>query len=175
MLFRSDTGSGLGLYVSYGIIKALKGEILVSSKKENGTTFDVFLPAYEPTKVNKNLKSEKIILLADDEPMLKELLADLLESVGYNVIMVDSGLEAIRVLKEEMVVDMVIIDYSMPDMDGLSCTEKIRNMGFNMPVVLSSGSLAFAENLNWKKKGVTKILTKPYEFNAMLNLIEELI
>ena len=170
-----DTGSGLGLYVSYGIIKALKGEILVSSKKENGTTFDVFLPAYEPTKVNKNLKSEKIILLADDEPMLKELLADLLESVGYNVIMVDSGLEAIRVLKEEMVVDMVIIDYSMPDMDGLSCTEKIRNMGFNMPVVLSSGSLAFEENLNWKKKGVTKILTKPYEFNAMLNLIEELI
>jgi len=170
-----DTGSGLGLYVSYGIIKALNGEILVSSKKDSGTTFDVFLPAFEPTKVNVDVQSEKIILLADDEPMLKELLADLLESVGYNVIMVDSGLEALRVLKEEMVVDMIIIDYSMPDMDGLSCTEDIRNMGFNMPIVLSSGSLAFEENLNWKKKGVTRILTKPYEFNVMLNLIEELI
>ncbi|PIW69687.1 MAG: hypothetical protein COW08_05840, partial [Ignavibacteriales bacterium CG12_big_fil_rev_8_21_14_0_65_30_8] len=146
-----DTGSGLGLYVSYGIIKALNGEILVSSKKDSGTTFDVFLPAFEPTKVNVDVQSEKIILLADDEPMLKELLADLLESVGYNVIMVDSGLEALRVLKEEMVVDMIIIDYSMPDMDGLSCTEDIRNMGFNMPIVLSSGSLAFEENLNWKK------------------------
>lgn len=170
-----DTGSGLGLYVSYGIIKALNGEILVSSKKDSGTTFDVFLPAFEPTKINVDVQSEKIILLADDEPMLKELLADLLESVGYNVIMVDSGLEALRVLKEEMVVDMIIIDYSMPDMDGLSCTEEIRNMGFRMPIVLSSGSLAFEENLNWKKKGVTKILTKPYEFNVMLNLIEELI
>ena len=170
-----DTGSGLGLYVSYGIIKALKGEILVSSKKETGTTFDVFLPAFEPTKIKKKVKSEKIILLADDEPMLKELLSDLLESVGYNVIMVDNGLEALRVLKEEMVVDMIIIDYSMPDMDGLTCTEEIRKLGFKMPVVLSSGSLAFEENLNWKKKGVTKILTKPYEFNVMLNLIEELI
>jgi len=170
-----ETGSGLGLYVSFGIIKALKGEILVSSKKDEGTTFDVFLPAFEPTKKSKKIKSEKIILLADDEPMLKELLADLLESVGYNVIMVDNGLEALRVLKEEMVVDMIIIDYSMPDMDGLTCTEEIRKLGFKMPVVLSSGSLGFETDLNWKKKGVTKILTKPYEFNVMLNLIEELI
>jgi len=170
-----DTGSGLGLYVSYGIIKALKGEILVSSKKNKGTTFDVFLPAFAPTKTKKSVDAEKIILLADDEPMLKELLSDLLESVGYSVIMVDNGLEVLRVLKEEMVVDMVIIDYSMPDMDGLSCTEEIRKLGFKMPVVLSSGSLAFEENLNWKKKGVTRILTKPYEFNVMLNLIEELI
>ena len=170
-----DTGSGLGLYVSYGIIKALKGEVLVSSKKGEGTTFDVFFPAFEPTKINRNTESEKIILLADDELILNELLSDLLESVGYNVIMVDNGLEALRVLKEEMIVDMVIIDYSMPDMDGLTCTEEIRKLGFKMPIVLSSGSLAFEKDLSWKKKGVTKILTKPYEFNAMLNLIEELI
>lgn len=170
-----DTGSGLGLYVSYGIIKALKGEILVSSKKDEGTAFDVFLPAFEPTKTNKESEPEKIILLADDEPMLKELLSDLLESVGYSIIMVDNGLEVLRVLKEEIVVDMIIIDYSMPDMDGLTCTEEIRKLGFKMPVVLSSGSMAFEENINWKKKGVTKLLTKPYEFNVMLNLIEELI
>lgn len=170
-----DTGSGLGLYVSYGIIKALKGEILVSSEKNEGTTFDIYLPAFEPTKTNKKIDKEKIILLADDEPMLKELLSDLLESVGYNVMMVNNGLETLRVLKEEMVVDLIIIDYSMPDMDGLTCTEEIRKLGFKMPVVLSSGSLAFEKNLDWKKKGVTKILTKPYEFNVMLNLIEELI
>lgn len=172
---KKDTGSGLGLYVTYGIIKALKGEIQVSSKKNEGATFDVYLPVFEPTKTNRKSKSEKIILLADDEPMLKELLSDLLESVGYNVIMVDNGLEVLRVLKEEIVVDMIIIDYSMPDMDGLTCSEEIRKLGFKIPVVLSSGSMAFEENLNWKKKGVTKILTKPYEFNVMLNLIEELI
>ena len=107
--------------------------------------------------------------------MLKELLSDLLESVGYSIIMVDNGFEVLRVLKEEIVVDMIIIDYSMPDMDGLTCTEEIRKLGFKMPVVLSSGSMAFEENINWKKKGVTKLLTKPYEFNVMLNLIEELI
>jgi len=137
--------------------------------------FDIYLPSFEPTKTNKKSEKEKIILLADDEPMLKELLSDLLESVGYNVMMVNNGLEALKVLKEEMVVDLIIIDYSMPDMDGLTCAEEIRKLGFKMPVVLSSGSLAFEKNLNWKKKGVTKILTKPYEFNVMLNLIEELI
>lgn len=170
-----ETGSGLGLYVSYGIIKALKGEILVSSKKREGTTFDVFLPAFEPTKSDKKIESEKIILLADDEPMLNELLSDLLESVGYNVIMVDNGLDALKVLKDEMVVDIVIIDYSMPDMDGITCSEEIRKLGLNMPIILSSGSLAFEKDLSWRKKGITRILTKPYEFNVMLNLIEELI
>ena len=71
---QKDTGSGLGLYVTYGIIKAHKGHIDVTSSKGIGTTFDVYLPVFEPQKSAKLQESDKIIMLADDEEMLSELL-----------------------------------------------------------------------------------------------------
>ena len=66
-----------------------------------------------------SIESEKIILLADDEIMLRDLLAEILESSGFNVIKVTSGAEVIKVLTEEMKVDLLIIDYNMPGMNGL--------------------------------------------------------
>ena len=65
----------------------------VSSKPGEGTTFEVYIPAYEPQKEKKQISPDKIILLADDEEMLSDLLAELLESNDYNVIKVSSGKE----------------------------------------------------------------------------------
>ncbi|RKY93556.1 MAG: hypothetical protein DRQ01_04505, partial [Ignavibacteriae bacterium] len=118
-----DTGSGLGLYVTYGIIKAHKGFVDVSSSPNQGTTFDVYIPSYEPNKIVETDITDKIILLADDEPMLSELLAELLESNGFYVIKVSSGKETIKVLTEEIKVDLAIIDYNMPEMNGLETIE----------------------------------------------------
>ncbi|MFO7448035.1 MAG: response regulator [Ignavibacteriaceae bacterium] len=171
-----ETGSGLGLYVTYGIIKAHQGHIEVTSELNKGTTFDVFIPAYEPTAVSdKTEPSEKIILLADDEVMLRDLLAELLESTGYNVIKVLTGVEALKVLTEEIKVDLVILDYNMPEMNGLECITKIRELKFSMPIILSSGSLSLEENLDLNKIGISSMLTKPYEFDTMLSTIQKLI
>ncbi len=171
----SGSGSGLGLYVTYGIIKAHKGNIEVSSQLNKGTTFDVFIPAYEPTLAGKQSPGQKIILLADDELMLRDLLAELLESTGYNVIKVSTGTEALKVLTEEIKVDMVIVDYNMPGMDGLECTRKIRELNLDMPIILSTGSLSFEGNSNYSNPGVTSILAKPYEFETMLSTIKQLL
>ncbi|MFZ1518920.1 MAG: ATP-binding protein [Ignavibacteriaceae bacterium] len=171
---QKDTGSGLGLYVTYGIIKAHKGHIDVTSKKGVGTTFEVYLPVFEPRESVKPKDSDKIIMLADDEEMLSELLAEMLESCGYYVIKVKSGEEALTVLTEELKVDLLIIDYNMPEMNGLECIGKIRSLNFNLPVILSSGSLRFDdEELNRYK--VSSKIMKPYEFDTMLDTIKKLI
>ncbi len=172
---QSGSGSGLGLYVTYGIIKAHQGHIEVSSKLNEGTKFDVFIPAFEPAAVEKHLSTEKIILLADDEIMLRDLLAELLESSGYNVIKVSTGTEALKVLTEEIKVNLAIIDYNMPQMDGLECIRQIRELKFKMPIILSSGSFALGEDFDYKKIGVTTTLSKPYEFETMLSTIQKLI
>ena len=172
---QKETGSGLGLYVTYGIIKAHKGHIEVSSIIGKGTSFNVFLPAFESSHVEKTTSTEKIILLADDEIMLRDLLAELLESNGYNVIKVGSGVEALKVLTEEIKVDLVIIDYSMPEMNGLDCINKIRKLNFDMPVILSTGSLSLEKDFNPKKMGINSLLSKPYEFDTMLATIQQLI
>jgi signal transduction histidine kinase len=171
---QKDTGSGLGLYVSYGIIKAHKGHIDVTSRKGAGTKFDVYLPVFELHESSKQKESDKIIMLADDEEMLSELLAEMLESSGYYVIKVKSGEEVIKVLTEELKVDLLIIDYNMPVMNGLDCISKIRNLNFNLPVILSSGSLRFDDEDLTRYKVSSKIM-KPYEFDTMLETIKQLI
>jgi signal transduction histidine kinase/CheY-like chemotaxis protein len=168
------SGSGLGLYVTYGIIKAHNGEVEVSSKVGEGTTFDVFIPAYEPT-AQKASTDEKIILLAEDEIMLSDLLGELLESAGYNVIKVYNGNEVIKVLTEELKADMVILDYNMPGLNGLECSEKIRSLNLTMPIIISSGSTSLNDEAELKKKGVTGFVTKPYEFDTLLATIKKLL
>jgi signal transduction histidine kinase/CheY-like chemotaxis protein len=168
------SGSGLGLYVTYGIIKAHNGEVEVSSKVGEGTTFDVFIPAYEPT-VQKASKEEKIILLAEDEVMLSDLLGELLESAGYNVIKIYNGNEVIKVLTEELKADMVILDYNMPGLNGLECAEKIRSLKLTMPIIISTGSTSLNDEAELKKRGVTDIVTKPYEFDTLLATIKKLL
>jgi signal transduction histidine kinase/CheY-like chemotaxis protein len=171
-----ETGSGLGLYVSYGIIKAHNGHIDVTSKINEGTQFDVYLPSYEPTKVDKVSPADKLILLADDEIMLRDLLAELLESNGYTVIRVISGKEALKVLTEEIKVDLIILDYNMPEMNGLDCVAEIRKFNKEVPILLSSGSLGLnGHTIDMKKMGINSFVNKPYEFDIMLATIQELV
>ena len=172
---KTGSGFGLGLYVTYGIIKAHNGYIDVSSKKGEGTTFDVFIPAYEPNKKIVEDISGKIILLADDVVMLRNLLSELLESVGYNVIKVVSGEEVLRVLTEEIKVDLAIIDYNMQGMNGIDCISQIRKLKLNIPVILATGSISSTKDLNLEKEGIDSLIYKPYEFGTLLDIIKKLI
>jgi signal transduction histidine kinase/CheY-like chemotaxis protein len=170
-----DTGSGLGLYVTYGIVKAHKGHIEVSSKLGKGTTFDVYIPTFEVPKEKTTEPSEAIILLADDEPMLSDLLAELLESNGYNVIKVASGDEVLRVLTEEIKVNLAIIDYNMPGKNGLDTISEIREKEFEIPIILSSGSLKMEDDDELSKYKINSRIEKPYEFETMLATIRKLL
>jgi signal transduction histidine kinase/CheY-like chemotaxis protein len=170
-----DTGSGLGLYVSYGIIKAHNGIIDVTSKPGIGTTFDVYIPAFEPPKEKQSDPGEKIILLADDEPMLGDLLAELLETNGYSVIKVSSGKEVLTVLTEEIKVDLAIIDYNMPGLSGLETISEIRKLNLDIPIILSSGSMWVNHESELLKYKINGQLNKPYEFEVMLATIKKFV
>ena len=171
----SNSGSGLGLYVTYGIIKAHNGLIDVTSKINVGTQFDVYIPAFEPPKEKKQMPADKIILLADDEEMLSDLLAELLESNNYNVIKVSSGKEALKVLTEEIKVDLAIIDYNMPEMNGLETIREIRKLDSSLPVLLSSGTPELNIDSELDNYKITSHVQKPYEFETMLATIQKFI
>lgn len=173
---QKETGSGLGLYVTYGIIKAHNGYIDVKSKINQGTRFDVYIPSFKkPSAKKAPVKAEKIILLADDEIMLRDILAELLESYNFDVITVQDGTEVLRVLTEEIKVDLLIIDYKMPEMDGLTCIKKIRELELDIPVILSTGSTSASQDREFEKLKIDMILNKPYEFDKMLGAVQKLI
>ncbi|MDH3267304.1 MAG: response regulator, partial [Ignavibacteria bacterium] len=119
--------------------------------------------------------SEKIILFADDEPMLGDLLAELLETNGYSVIKVTSGKEALKVLTEEIKVDLAIIDYNMPGLSGLETIAEIRKLNFDIPIILSSGSMWANQESEFLKYKINGQLNKPYEFEAMLATIRKFL
>ena len=96
------------------------------------------------------------------------------KSGGYYVIKVKSGEEALTVLTEELKIDLLIIDYNMPVMNGLECIKEIRNLNFKLPIILSSGSLRFNDD-ELKLYNVSKKIMKPYEFDTMLEAIKSLI
>ncbi|MBX2975267.1 MAG: response regulator [Ignavibacteriaceae bacterium] len=172
---QKETGSGLGLYVSYGIIKAHSGMIDVMSIEGKGTRFDIYLPAHKIETKPQEFESDKIILLAEDEIMLQDLITELLESSNFAVIKVSNATEVLKILTEEMKVDLLLIDYNMPGMNGLDCIKQIRKLKFTFPIILSSGSLQIEENTDLFNTGVTAVLSKPYDFESMLSLINKLI
>jgi len=171
----SESSSGLGLYITYGIIKAHNGSIQVTSKVGEGTRFNVYLPAYEEAATSEKKIAEKIILLADDEEMLQDLLSELLESHGYYVIKVPNGKELLKVITEEIKADLAIIDYNMPEMNGAECVTQIRKLGFTIPIILSSGSLGFADKKELAGLKIDANITKPYDFDTMLATVTKLL
>ena len=103
------------------------------------------------------------------------MLAELLESNGYNVIKVSSGKEALRVLTEEIKVDLLIIDYNMPEMNGVETIQEIQKLNFDLPVILSSGLVDPGEGANLEKLNIATLVQKPYEFEVMLETIQNII
>ncbi|NCQ18404.1 MAG: hypothetical protein COW85_01695 [Ignavibacteria bacterium CG22_combo_CG10-13_8_21_14_all_37_15] len=170
----SESSSGLGLYITYGIIKAHSGIIQVSSVVGEGTCFDIYLPAYEDSSFLEKVILEKIILIADDEEMLQDLLAELLESHDFYVIKVPNGKELIQVLGE-IRADLAIIDYNMPEINGVECVEQIRNLGFTIPIILSSGSRGFASRGEFNNLKIDAVVNKPYDFDTMLATVKKLL
>ncbi|MBS4036473.1 MAG: response regulator, partial [Ignavibacterium sp.] len=172
---QKESVSGIGLYVSYGIIKAHNGHIEVTSTEKLGTKFEIFLPATVQKKKETKEITEKIILLADDEETLRDLLAELLEASNYSVIKVSNGDEVLKVLTEEIKADLLIIDHHMPGMSGLECIREIKKLKFDFPIILSTGSTHFSTTLNLEEENISAIIYKPYDFDDLLKKINEII
>ena len=86
-----------------------------------------------------------------------------------------SGKEVLTLLTEEIKVDLAIIDYNMPGLSGLETIAEIRKLNLDIPIILSSGSMWSDERLELEKYQISGQLQKPYEFEAMLAIINKFI
>jgi CheY-like chemotaxis protein/two-component sensor histidine kinase len=166
--------SGIGLSIVKRIVDEYGGVIKVASEKNKGTEFTLKFPAVPNLKEEVELKT-KSILIAEDEDILRELLAELLVSYEFKVITASNGDEVIKELNNGNSPDLMIIDQKMPDMDGLTCIKKIREMKLNTPIILATGSQSDYSNGEKNKNQVNRVISKPYNFEEMLNVIRELI
>ncbi len=175
-------GTGLGLASAYGIIKGHGGYIDVDSKKGQGTTFRIYLPASEK-EVQKVVKAaEEVIegteavLLVDDEAVILEVGRDLLEAMGYRVLMAKDGKEAIQVYeKYRDNIDIVVLDMVMPGMGGGEVYDRMKKMNPDIKVLLSSGYSIDGEAAEILERGCDGFIQKPFKMKDLSAKVREVL
>jgi PAS domain S-box-containing protein len=177
-------GTGLGLSMVYGIIHNHGGFIEVKSQPDQGTTFQLILPALsdltlseipspEPAKASSG--GTETILIVDDEEMIRQLGADILEDMGYSVLSASRGEEAIDIYRTRgSHIDLVILDVIMPGMDGKETFLTLKAFNPKIKVLLSSGYSTDGGVGEILKKG-GGFIQKPYREEDLLNKVRELL
>jgi len=174
-------GSGLGLSMSYGIMKRHSGSIEVQSEKGEGTTFTLRLPiAVSPAQQTESLvKDQKIrakslnVLVMDDMEDIRSMMEIFFVDNGHKAKSVDSGERAIEALKSETF-DLVLCDIVMPDMSGYEVVELLNRMEEKPKIGMMTG---WNEKIKEKEENEPKInfiIKKPFEFSDLVKHINDL-
>jgi PAS domain S-box-containing protein len=177
-----ERGTGLGLASAYGIIKNHDGTITVDSKKGDGATFSIYLPASEKAAFKEQIYEQKIstgtetVLLVDDEAMIIDIGFQLLDKMGYKVLTAHSGKEAIQIYKQNATrVAMVILDLIMPGMGGGEVYDRLKEVDSNVKVLLSSGYSIDGQAAEILNRGCDGFIQKPFRLNELSKKLREII
>jgi len=175
-------GTGLGLASAYGIIYNHGGFIEVFSEKYKGSTFSVYLPATDkvvaPEKESHEslIRGEETLLLVDDEKMILDVGQEILEILGYEVLVATSGEAALELYQAHAdKIDLVILDLIMPGMDGREIYTRLKAMNPEVRVLLSSGYSIDGEAAEIIEMGCDGFIQKPYNMGDLSAKVREVL
>ncbi|MCC6694315.1 MAG: PocR ligand-binding domain-containing protein [Candidatus Hydrogenedentes bacterium] len=177
-------GTGLGLATIYGIVKQHEGLIQVSSLPGEGAAFSVYIPSIEretesldaPASTEVSAGGHETILVAEDEEAVRTLVARMLESAGYSVLVASDGEEAIRVFDEHNgSIDLALLDVIMPRMSGRDVMERIRSQRPTMHFLFSSGYSENAIATDFVVEKGLHVIMKPYRKADLLRAVREVL
>jgi CheY-like chemotaxis protein len=175
------TGRGLGMAAVLGIVRGHKGAIKIYSEPDKGTTFKVILPAsdrpeaiFNHEQSDGDWKGTGTILLVDDEETVRAIGKEMLHELGFCVITANDGREALDIYKQTPDVAFVILDLTMPHMDGEQCFRELRQLQPDIKVIMSSGFSEYDVIQKFAGKGLAGFVQKPYKLSALKAVIQKI-
>jgi PAS domain S-box-containing protein len=173
-------GSGLGLAVVHGIVKRHDGAIAVCSEPGKGAVFHVYIPRTEAAPVTL-IETRQVlprgmesILLVDDEKMVVNLGAMMLERLGYSITAKTNALEALEEFRSRSdAFDLVITDYTMPHLTGVELASEILKIRQDIPIILCTGYSERITAAVAKDLGITEFAMKPLDRRQLAEMVRK--
>ncbi|HWN08390.1 MAG TPA: ATP-binding protein [Pyrinomonadaceae bacterium] len=181
---KGKAGTGMGLAVSFGIIRRHNGSVEVESQQGRGTTFRVSLPVAETvsngseagsTKTESPIVTEKMrVMVVDDEFAVREVLREALEAEGCEVVVAESGERALQLYDAaDGKLDIVFTDIGMPEMSGWELAREIRNRSETIPLAIVSG---WADAISCDDRQAISadwVIAKPFDIGTIAEIAAE--
>ncbi|TKB12365.1 response regulator [Desulforhopalus sp. IMCC35007] len=171
---KGDKGTGLGLATVYGIVSQHGGYTKVESEPGQGTTFKIFLPVVETASNEaqgvveqlKNLNGTEDIILVEDDTAVKEMVAEFLGGLGYRIVAVENGQEALKMLEKEKF-DILLTDVILPGLNGKELYLYARNLHPELKVLYMSGYANEIMGEGGVLNDDVAFIQKPFSINAL--------
>jgi CheY-like chemotaxis protein len=169
------TGRGLGLAAVLGVVRGHRGGLSVDSAPGRGTTFRIlFAPTAQPTAADAGdtappRRREGLILLVDDEEAVREMLGEMLEQEGFEVLRAEDGSRGVALFEANRDrIDVVLLDLSMPGLSGEGAFRRLRQIDPGVRVILSSGYDSQEVRGRFGASAPFAFIQKPYRPDQLL-------
>jgi two-component system, cell cycle sensor histidine kinase and response regulator CckA len=181
------TGRGLGMSVVQGVVRGHKGAIVISSQPEHGTAVAILFPVAEtkralaPASPPTHLAAPAAVplsgtvLVAEDEATLRLLVERILKRMGLRVLTAEDGADAVEVFRQNAAdITFVILDFTMPKLDGIKTLEALRAIQPQIPAVLTSGYDVENIHQRYAQEGFAAFIRKPFQVETLMKVARQL-